>query len=618
MAPALALILALTACGGGSSSGGGSGGGGGGGGGNETTSISGAQIEAESAESADSGGDANGDTDGDKDGSAGDAGNGSSEGNSNVADTAEPLEVLTITSLQARDLAWDNPVCRAITEKTGIVLDFQIIVGDADERVALMAASRQFTDIVVNPTLKSMQTMIESNSYVILDSLIEEYGPDIKALYGDYLSRMKFSLEYPNIYAFGTGVSALGETRKGRAWNGGFWVQSKALKEQGYPQIASLDEFEAVIRKDIEANPMTEDGLTRFGLSLNATEGWRYMFCLTRIPQEMNGKPLDEFILDDSTGKFIVAATQPWYKEYMRWMNHMYSDGLIDPESFTQDFDTYLAKIANGRVAGNIDDYWEWFPTNQEIINSGRDELSLIPFDLFAAPGIRESRYNYNDIAARGGYSITVGASDPAKITRFFNFITTEEGQLLMRWGIEGLNYNIDDKGMRVTVQEDIDEMRIDEIEAQKRTGVSYLPGAINEWLVWPAGAKTSNGQALISRSSDDELAMFGPNERETLAAYGFTFFSDVFYDTSKLSIHPYGAYTNMPGSDDDFVINAKTQFDQMFFPGLVKCVTASPGSFNAEWDAFMKDIEATKINLHLEHLDQQVLDRKTLWGIDD
>jgi putative aldouronate transport system substrate-binding protein len=350
---------------------------------------------------------------------------------------------------------------------------------------------------------------------------------------------------------------------------------------------------------------------------LNATDGWRYIFSLTRTPQGLNGKIWDDFVLDDETGKFAVAAMQPWYKDYMGWMNRMWNEGLIDPESFTQDYDTYLTKIANGRVAGNIDSYWEWFPTNQDLINSGQDELSLMAFDIYAAPGIRENRYIYNDIAQRTGFSVTIGCPDPILVTQFFNFITSEEGQIMVRWGIEGENYYIDEKGQRVFNQANLDELLLDELAYKKRSGVDYLAGSINEWMCWPAGSKASNGQNFDSQSGEDREAMFGPTERETLTAYGFTYFTDIFYDSSKLPIHPYGAYANMPGSDDDFIINAKTQFDQIFFPSLVRSIMVPQGEFNSGWETFMNEIEATNIHLYLEHLDKQLIERKILWGIE-
>jgi putative aldouronate transport system substrate-binding protein len=545
------------------------------------------------------------------------AGDTAAGGTAAAADDTQADTVTTFTVLAGSGKSWDNPVARALTEATGVELEFQLIVGDANERIALMTAAGEFTDIVMTPNIAAMTMMIRANALVPLDDLFETHGPNLLAMYGQYLNRMRHSLEFPYIYSVGTGVQALGAGGQGRHWGEGFWIQNRALREQGFPQISTLQDFEDAIRRDIEMFPYNADGLPRFGLSINATEGWRFYFSLTRMPQIMNGQFQGEFIIDDTVNEFVLAATQPWFEDYMRWKNRLWNEGLIDPESFTQDYGTYLAKLSSGRVAGNIDAFWQFWDVTNEMVTSGRDDYAFMPFDIFAEPGIRYNRPRFTSVAYNGGFSITTAASDPAKIVQFFDFLASEEGNILTRWGIEGINYTIGPDGFRIRDPQDVQDVIDDHVEFQERTGVAYFTGGVNEWLNWPTGFLTSNGQDIVDTDAENAAAMFGDVEREVLGAYGLEFFTDVFVNPATLPVYRYGSLGGLPGSDDDFVIMAQSQFSEMYFPGIVSAIIAAPGEFDNVWDGFLAAIDATNIQIHLNHLNQELQNRRILWGID-
>lgn len=45
----------------------------------------------------------------------------------------------------------------------------------------------------------------------------------------------------------------------------------------------------------------------------------------------------------------ICSSTQDGYKKGIQWLHKLYSEGLIDPECFTQDWSTYVSKGKSGR-----------------------------------------------------------------------------------------------------------------------------------------------------------------------------------------------------------------------------------------------------------------------------
>ena len=65
----------------------------------------------------------------------------------------------------------------------------------------------------------------------------------------------------------------------------------------------------------------------------------------------------------------ICSATQDGYKDGITWLHKLYEEGLIDTESFTQEWSTYVAKGKSGRYGvcfswdvANIDNLEDWVP----------------------------------------------------------------------------------------------------------------------------------------------------------------------------------------------------------------------------------------------------------------
>ena len=72
-------------------------------------------------------------------------------------------------------------------------------------------------------------------------------------------------------------------------------------------------------------------------------------------------------VTDDK--EVICTAVQDGFYEGLKWMNHLYEEGLIDPEAFTQEWSTYVAKGKSGRYGvcfswdvANIDNLKDWVP----------------------------------------------------------------------------------------------------------------------------------------------------------------------------------------------------------------------------------------------------------------
>lgn len=244
------------------------------------------------------GGDSGTSTGGDSTPAATDSGDSAAAATDAGSDSAASGEVIELTFFNAdanQDDPWTDPVAEKITEATGVKLKTTRPVGgnDESEAVALMIAEQNYPDIIF--AKGSAGNMIDAGAMMDMTDLIEQYGPNIKKLYGEEFNKLKQSGDDPAIYQL-SAYTVGGEKFK---HCGTAQIQWDALKAKDYKLPETLEEMEAMIKDYIAANPTTEDGLDRIGISLS-TADWHWLITL--------GNPAG-FIADGApdNGQWIVT-----------------------------------------------------------------------------------------------------------------------------------------------------------------------------------------------------------------------------------------------------------------------------------------------------------------------
>ena len=86
----------------------------------------------------------------------------------------------------------NDDVSSEIIKKTGVTLDYNQASGDAKEKLNLMLASNDYPDLILIDRSSGMiDKFISAKALIPLEDLIEEYAPNIKEQYGEYLNRSK-------------------------------------------------------------------------------------------------------------------------------------------------------------------------------------------------------------------------------------------------------------------------------------------------------------------------------------------------------------------------------------------------------------------------------------------
>lgn len=476
---------------------------------------------------------------------------------------------------------YQSDVSKEILKQTGVTLKIEYPVGDAEQKVSLIAASGSYPDMMYVTHQRDL--FVQNGAFLKLDDLIEKYGPDIKKMFGSDITRLHYSLDDKSIYNLGTfGINALPN-----APETGFSVQYGVLKELGYPKVETVQDFEAVIKQYVEKHP-TYNGKPTIGVSLIADD-WLFMIGIRNPAMMATGKPDDgDWYVDRATGKTILALRTPEEKEYFRWLNHMNDIGLLDKESFVQKQDQYLAKIASGRVVGLIDAVWDYQSALGDFAKNNMVDRGYLMFPSQLTKDTKSQVMRDPGFRGDWGISITKDCKDPERVMKFLNWMCTEKAQILFNWGIEGTHYTIQN-GQRV-LNPDLKKQKNEDITTyRKTTGIELYNQ--RPWPFYGWGTKDSTGQ-LYSYDTLDELASgYLPPHKDALAAYGGKYDLDLYPKTADLEKSPYGIAWQMDfeaGSPDKVIMQ---KYQDLYHKRIPQAVLAKPADFDKIWDGFQKEL---------------------------
>ena len=98
------------------------------------------------------------------------------------------------------DTGFEDPVAKEITDRAGIKLKVEYPVGEYEQKITLMIASGEYPDLIFH---KGAGPFVEAGAFIDLTPYIEQYGDNIKKLYGSYLKRLRYNSEDKSIYFLG-------------------------------------------------------------------------------------------------------------------------------------------------------------------------------------------------------------------------------------------------------------------------------------------------------------------------------------------------------------------------------------------------------------------------------
>ena len=370
----------------------------------------------------------------------------------------------------------DNEIQQIIAEKTGCKVKETWLTGQtAEEAVGTLIAGGEYPDFVEAGS-GSVQ-MYEAGALVALDDYIDKY-PNIK----DYFTEQEWDAlrqSDGHIYWIPQFSNIYGKERACTHNDEAFWIQARVLEWAGYPKIETMDEYFDLLEAYNKENPTMEDGTENIPYTI-LCDDWRY-FCLENAPEFLDGYPNDgSVIVDPDTLKVIDYNTTPTAKKYFQKLNEEYKKGIVDPESFTQTYDEYIAKLSTGRVLGMIDQWWDFAYTAEDAIKSaGLDEkgCQYVPLPITIEKGMHNQWHNSGGVLnVSSGLAITTSCKDVEGALQFVNDLLDQDIHDLRFWGVEGTDYLVGDDGMYYRTPEMRKQAADTAYKASHTCSYSYFP----------------------------------------------------------------------------------------------------------------------------------------------
>ncbi|MBN2735632.1 MAG: ABC transporter substrate-binding protein [Spirochaetales bacterium] len=492
-----------------------------------------------------------------------------------------------------------------LEEKTGVTVAAEFPVGELSQKISLIIASGEYPDMIMPKG--DAGALVEAGAMIDLEPLIEKHAPNIKKVMGNQFDRLRYSLNDPKIYFIPT-IEYVGQIEFDM--DAFFKLQLRALKEAGYPKVVTLKDYESVIEQYVNKHPVNENGQPAIGLSLLADD-WRFVISTTNPAFFAAGYSDDgEWGIDPVSYEAKPHYFRPEEREYFRWLNHMNHKGLLDPESFIQKYDQYIAKIASGRVVGVVDAWWEIQDAVNALKAEGKFEQTYGRFGAVIKEGIKPAWNTPTGFRGGWGIGITTACKDPVRAIKFLDYLSSDEGQVLINWGIEGKHYNVVD-GKRV-IPEDVAAMKYnDQSTFKKTTGIGNYFMSVR----YGDGVKDPGGNYYTTKFPDSILDEYSSADKEALKAYGVNFWGDLLPPASEFEPKPWAAFWSIPVPQDKAEMNDFWNLEQAVVKKyLPKAIMGAPSDFDASYDAMLAELDKEVGHLY-ESATELVKDRLKLWG---
>lgn len=507
--------------------------------------------------------------------------------NTTVSDTQkqessqEDLEPVTFTFYNADGMedTWTDPVAQKITEKTGVTLKMDYPADASDNRIALMVATGEYPDLVF--AKGDAPTLIQNDALIDMSDLIDEYGPNIKKLYGDEYENLRYSSDDPSIYQL-CSDKVQEETLE---TSGTAQLQWAVLQENGYQIPYTLDEYMQMIRDYMVKYPTINEKPT-IGISI-ACSDWHWYTMLSNPSGYMNGSADNgQWIVDDEKQEVYYKHAADGQKEYYKWLNEMYNEGILDPEFATQTHEDFVLKVAEGRVLGLLDEEWDYTGAEISLRADGQEEHTYAGLPVTIDRSVKCPSLKQQNLAVGWGIGITKSCKDPVRAVRFLDWLCSDEAQILLNWGIEGVDYYYDENGKRCITEEDLEASRKD-TNYSERTGVGFrvypYPSYGNQ-SVDSTGNSYSKSSREMVKEGYDEMG------KEALKAWNVDMLTDIFPQKEEFSKDAYSPLWALTLPDE--LEKMLVALDNVSWKGLIECVVSPADDFDAKWDELQQNLK--------------------------
>ncbi len=422
---------------------------------------------------------------------------------SNLNEEGFPIvnEKITMTVFGARDPNHDEwekvRVFQEYENKSNIHMDYQEVPNDGfDEKKQLLFAGNELPDLFIRANFTRAEiTMygVESQQLIPLEDLIEQYAPNLmKLMDQDPSIRSAITASDGHIYTLPSlDFSATGQM--------GFkqWINKDWLAAVGMEVPATVEELKAILYAFRDKDPNGNGEKDEIPLGIRQTSSVYSLGGSFGLEYQMK----DTYKLVD--GKLHNWLCDDEFKEYLQYLNELYSEGLLWQDYYKDDLPSWRSNLASAAYGAM------YMPYTDVFVNV---EDQYIGYDALTGPrGDKIWSDVTNSTTGIGAFAISNTCASPEAAVRWVDYFYGDEGSIFFRYGVEGETFVYDESG-QPKISEDI--LKAEEGFMTALGKVNLVPGG-----GFPHVITDATDGIVASQKTKDAAALLKDNFPSTVYA---------------------------------------------------------------------------------------------------
>lgn len=347
-------------------------------------------------------------------------------------------EQITLTAYGSRDqnhAPWSEVmILNDYEKKTNIHMDYQEVPADGfAENKQLLFASNELPDVFVRADISRQEISdygVNSGQLMILDDLIEKYAPNLSKLYEENPT-LKQSVIASDGHMYTIPAIDLSATGKM-----GFkqWINQAWLDKLGLEIPTNLDEFKEVLTAFRDGDPNGNGIADEIPLGIRDPDAVYTLGGSFGLQHQLG----DCYNVDEN-GQVHNWLCDDEFKEYLMYLNDLYSEGLLWQDYYKNDRAAWRSNLA-GELYGAM-----YMPYSDVFLNCELDYEGYAP--LVGPHGDQMWSDCNTGMTTLGAFALSSTCSNPEAAIRWVDYFYGEEGSMYFRYGIEGETYDLDGNG---------------------------------------------------------------------------------------------------------------------------------------------------------------------------
>lgn len=501
-------------------------------------------------------------------------------------DVAFPLEkkkelsFITWASSDSTQNPNERIIFQRLEEQTNVHIKWTCFVQDqfADKKNIALANAKSLPDGLFNADMTDYDMLRYAKQGVIipLEDLIDKYMPNLtKVLDENPEYRTLITAQDGHIYGF-PWIEQLGSGKEAIQSIGSMpFINKKWLDELKLEVPKTTDELKAAL-KAFKENDMAGDGQT-LPMSFIINGGNEDMGTLLGAFGEGYGDVPDHIAVSNDK-KMVYTAVQDGYKDGLKYMNELAGEGLLDPEVYTHDWSTYVAKGKAGRYGM----FFTW-----DSANIAPDMKDFVPLPALTGPdgqkNIPRASRSASSGLGRGRSVLTSNCRDTALAAAWIDQMYEPKQSAQNNWGTYGEEgkFNIFEMSKNEAGEDMLKHMDLGSESPVEVRNAQCVAGPL----------------AILDSSYGKDVTC--PDD----AQYRLDWIREIYVpDMNQEYVFP---NIFMSQEDEDTIAKITTDLDK--YIKQMKSDFVMNGDIDAKWDEYLKKVEGYGLSKYMDILQKNL-----------